>query len=59
MQVSRASGMVCAVAEWLRRSNLTTVNGPATARTRLTQPATLSGTSNRVAASAGVMPDGR
>ena len=36
-------------------SNLTTAIGPATAYTRLTQPATLSGTSNRVPASAGVM----
>ena len=36
-------------------SNLTMAIGPATVRTRLTQPATLSGTANRVPASAGIM----
>ena len=35
--------------------NLTTAIGPATARTRLTQPATFSGMANRIPASAGVM----
>ena len=36
-------------------SNLTTAIGPSTGRTRLTQPATFSGTANRVPASAGVV----
>ena len=36
-------------------SNPTTAIGPSTARTRFTQPATLSGTANRVPGSAGVM----
>ena len=35
-------------------SNLTTVIGPSTVRTRLTQPATFSGTANRVGLPASV-----
>ena len=35
-------------------SNPTTVIGPAMARTRMNQPATFSGTANRILASAGV-----
>ena len=38
---------------WSPGSNLTTAIGPAMACTRLTQPATFSGTANQVPASAG------